>query len=94
MKCQECQFENPAGAKFCNECGNEIELACPQCSNVNPAGSKFCNECGHNLAKPIGPMESAESGQKQISSTAILEPTPLPEGERRHATIVFPATLP
>jgi class 3 adenylate cyclase/tetratricopeptide (TPR) repeat protein len=89
MICQQCQFENPAEAKFCNECGSKLELACPQCSKVNPLGSKFCNECGHNLAKPIDPMESAESGQNQIPSTAILEPTPLPEGERRQATIVF-----
>jgi len=25
MKCPKCQFENPAGAKFCNECGQAIQ---------------------------------------------------------------------
>ena len=25
MKCPKCQFENPEGAKFCNECGHKLE---------------------------------------------------------------------
>jgi rRNA maturation endonuclease Nob1 len=25
MKCPKCQFENPEGAKFCNECGHRLE---------------------------------------------------------------------
>jgi len=86
MKCLKCQFENPAGAKFCNECGSKLELACPQCSNVNPPSSKFCNDCGHNLVKPSTPAESSQ--QPDLPSTQP-EPAPLSEGERRHATIVF-----
>ena len=27
MKCPNCQFENPATAKFCNECGHRLEEA-------------------------------------------------------------------
>jgi class 3 adenylate cyclase/tetratricopeptide (TPR) repeat protein len=27
MKCLKCQFENPEGAKFCNECGQKLEEA-------------------------------------------------------------------
>jgi len=29
MKCPKCQFDNPEGAKFCNECGHKFgeELA-------------------------------------------------------------------
>ena len=89
MKCHQCQFENPAGAKFCNECGSNLELACPQCSNVNPPGSKFCNECGHNLAKLSPPAESSQPSQQPDLPSAPPEPAPLPEGERRQATIVF-----
>ena len=29
MKCTECQFENPDGAKFYIECGNPMEFHCP-----------------------------------------------------------------
>jgi len=80
MNCKKCDFENPDGTKFCNECGSKLELACPQCGNVNPAGSKFCNECGHNLTNSFTAAESSEVAQ---------QPAGLPEGERRQTTIVF-----
>ena len=89
MKCSKCQFENPPGVKFCNECGSKLEFACPQCSKVNPPGSRFCNECGHNLAKPFASTEEAESGQKPGYSSPIHESVHLSEGERRQATVVF-----
>ena len=89
MKCQNCRFENPSGAKFCNECGSKIELACPQCSKVNPPGSKFCNECGHNLAKTFAPANLSHAYSQPDSPSMQSEPAPLPEGERHQATIVF-----
>ena len=97
MKCQNCQFENPSGAKFCNECGNKLKFACPQCSKMNPPGSNFCNECGHNLAKTFAPAKLSHASSQPDSTSMQSEPAPLPEGERRQATIVFsdlfPATL-
>ena len=46
MKCPKCGFENIDKAKFCNECGNKLEIPCLSCSSPNPPGSKFCYECG------------------------------------------------
>jgi len=89
MKCPQCQFDNPSSAKFCNACGSKLELACPQCGNVNPPGSKFCNECGHNLALTPAPAESSQSSQESGVISVPPEPGPLPEGERRQATILF-----
>jgi class 3 adenylate cyclase/tetratricopeptide (TPR) repeat protein len=86
MKCKKCDFENPDGAKFCNECGSKLELTCPQCSKVNPAGSKFCNECGNNLTNS---STAAESSKIAHQSSRLSESPSLPEGERRQATIVF-----
>ena len=49
---------NPAGAKFCNECGakrpeapvaEEGPAKCPKCGAEVPEGAKFCNECGEKL---------------------------------------------
>ena len=51
MKCPSCQFENPAGAKFCNNCGSKLDMPCLNCGTANPPGSKFCNECGQRLEK-------------------------------------------
>jgi len=90
MKCQNCQFDNPVGAKFCNECGSKLALACPQCGHVNPAGSKFCNECGHNLAKPVESTKRVgHTSPKASPVSPKLESAPLSEGERRQSTIVF-----
>ena len=83
MKCPSCQFDNPPGAKFCNECGSKLELACPQCGQVNPPGSKFCNECGHNLLKRNEYPETTDPLPPAADVKVV------PEGERRQATIVF-----
>lgn len=55
MRCPRCGFENLDKAKFCNECGNRLELVCLNCKTANPLGSKFCYECGHNLTLPVEP---------------------------------------
>jgi membrane protease subunit (stomatin/prohibitin family) len=46
--CPNCKAAVPAGAKFCNNCGQKITgpMACPSCSAQVPANSKFCPECG------------------------------------------------
>ncbi len=52
MKCPRCQYENPADAAFCNECGARLEVACSACGEANRAGAKFCRKCGEPLAQP------------------------------------------
>lgn len=89
MKCPKCQFENSADAKFCNECGNKLELVCRQCTKVNPAGSKFCNECGQSLAQSVPSNDLQGSLESSQSLSTIPEPAFLSEGERRQATVVF-----
>jgi class 3 adenylate cyclase/tetratricopeptide (TPR) repeat protein len=89
MQCPECQFDNLAGAKFCNECGSKLDITCPNCSNLNPAGSKFCNECGHNLSQSDVPREATDSLPSTTAEPTAPEFTSVPEGERRQATVVF-----
>ncbi len=48
--CSNCGAENPAGQKFCGECGVALAAICPSCDAPNPAGQKFCGECGTALA--------------------------------------------
>ena len=89
MRCLKCQFDNPPDAKFCNECGNKLELACPQCTKVNPAGSKFCNECGQSLAQLVSSNGFQGSLESSQPLSTMPEPSSLSEGERRQATVVF-----
>lgn len=51
--CPHCGAKNPAGQKFCGECGKTmvIGITCPNCGKVNPVGQKFCGDCGAKLSK-------------------------------------------
>ena len=61
MNCSQCNHENPAGARFCNECGAPLQTSCAQCGQVNPPGSKFCNGCGTKLGAVSAPATPAAS---------------------------------
>jgi membrane protease subunit (stomatin/prohibitin family) len=51
--CASCQAANPAGAKFCMNCGQGMAPAvahCTECGTELPAGAKFCGNCGTRAA--------------------------------------------
>ena len=73
MKCPNCQFDNRKGAKFCKECGTNLELACSGCGTVYEMGSNFCDECGLSL----------------VQESQIEKSDPASEGERKHVTVLF-----
>jgi len=73
MICIKCQFENRDGAKFCKECGTNLELACSGCGTVYEIGSNFCDECGYSLAQ-----------ESQINKTESAS-----DGERKYVTVLF-----
>lgn len=51
--CPHCNAKNPAGQKFCGECGKPmvVGIVCPACGKVNATGQKFCGDCGAKLSK-------------------------------------------
>lgn len=93
MKCPKCQFENPVGAKFCNECGDKLGLVCTQCNKTNPPVSKFCNICGHNLNglnRPPGiDYANPQSYTPKFLADKILTTRSSIEGERKLVTVLF-----
>ena len=72
MKCPKCQFENPDGAKFCNECGNKLKLVCPGCGRQIPVGSKFCNECSQKLKEVLEAEEKAPEAEGERIGEILL----------------------
>src|SRR6201988_4407417 len=77
MLCPNCKIDNPAGLRFCNQCGAQLSKICPQCTAENSAGAKFCSQCGASLdglTKRAGEPQTRERGF---------------EGERRHLTVLF-----
>lgn len=55
VPCPKCSTPNPAGAKFCQNCGANTQaqaaagIQCPNCQAQVPAGAKFCNNCGQSV---------------------------------------------
>lgn len=52
--CPNCGKPNPAGTKFCGDCGGKMEVAmvpCVKCGATLREGAKFCNECGSKQEK-------------------------------------------
>ncbi len=73
MRCPRCSFDNPAGIKFCGQCGARLAAPCPSCGTLNPEGFAFCGTCGTSLTSP-GPAQTA---------------TPSATEERKVVTIMF-----
>jgi len=77
--CPSCGAENPAGKRFCGDCGNSLASTCPACGAENPEGKKFCGDCGAVL------------GAAEASAAAAQPPTAeaAPVAERRLVSVLF-----
>jgi double zinc ribbon protein len=55
LQCLACQHESPATAKFCSECGGQLNLKlCKQCEAINERAWQRCYNCGAEFAaQPI-----------------------------------------
>ncbi|HZQ08508.1 MAG TPA: adenylate/guanylate cyclase domain-containing protein [Anaerolineae bacterium] len=90
MKCWNCGFDNPPGAKFCSNCGQPQTKNCPNCNTPNPGGAKFCFNCGYNLqpataagAAPTSAPAAPSAPARPASFAGTLsarEAAPLREG--------------
>ncbi len=91
MQCSRCQHENPAGVKFCGECGARLESLCPACQAANPPANKFCHQCGGPLtAGPSSPkFRSPQSYTPEHLAEKILTSKAALEGERKQVTVLF-----
>jgi class 3 adenylate cyclase len=92
LHCPACQHENPAGQKFCGNCGTRLASLCPSCNASNAPGQKFCGECGSALgqAAPVGGRFAApEAYTPKHLAERILTSKAALEGERKQVTVLF-----
>jgi class 3 adenylate cyclase/tetratricopeptide (TPR) repeat protein len=90
VKCSQCQAENPAGTRFCGQCGAPLALVCPSCGSSNPAGNKFCGQCAAPLDKPAQPrFATPDSYTPKHLAEKILTSKAALEGERKQVTVLF-----
>ncbi len=89
MKCEKCGAENPAGKRFCGDCGEPLANLCPKCGSENPLEKKFCGDCGAALgagkpaAAPARAFAPKHLAERILTSRAALE------GERKQVTVLF-----
>ncbi len=85
MTCPSCHEQNPAGARFCNNCGTRLAEACSSCGVARVGTGKFCSECGTEFAQNA----DAASPPQPAANISITTPAPAPVAERRLVSILF-----
>ncbi len=91
MRCHRCQHENPAGQKFCGECGAGLATGCSACGAPYGPGQKFCGECGAPLGQAAAPAKFASPHAytpKHLADRILTSQSGL-EGERKQITVLF-----
>jgi class 3 adenylate cyclase/tetratricopeptide (TPR) repeat protein len=56
VRCASCDFDSPAGARFCTGCGARLAQSCPACGCAVQAEHQYCAACGHRLAAAPAPV--------------------------------------
>ena len=69
MDCPSCGNANPAGKKFCGECGAPLPARCAACGAENPQRAKFCGDCGAALTA-AAPPSGVAAASKPVTRTA------------------------
>jgi class 3 adenylate cyclase/predicted ATPase len=91
MRCSKCEFENPAGMKFCGKCRTALGLTCPNCSFENPLGFDFCGQCAAALRADAGITKGKAAAAKLAATVRVVaeDASPTLEGERKTVTALF-----
>lgn len=84
MRCEQCNFENPAGMKFCGNCAASLSPTCPKCHFNNPSDFKFCGNCG--AALDSSQSENTYPSQSDPTKTGAISDS---HAERRQLTVMF-----
>ena len=90
MRCSRCHAENPAGMKFCGQCGGLLAGVCPSCGAGYPPENRFCGQCAAPLDRPAEPrFASPQSYTPKHLAEKILTSRGALDGERKHVTVLF-----
>ena len=86
MRCPRCSADNPAGMKFCGQCGAPLGVPCPSCGSGNPPEHRFCGHCGTPLDR--AGLHNAVARGPFIPKPAAGLGTAFP-GEMKQVTVLF-----
>ncbi len=83
MECPSCGSANPAGKRFCGDCGASLPVSCAACGAENPPGKRYCGHCGAALAEADSVPHPSALTPSRPSSEAVAQ------AERRQLTVMF-----
>jgi hypothetical protein len=68
VRCSDCGFGNPEGARFCAGCGARLAQSCPACGFAVEADHQYCAACGHRLVSAQArPWTPAAGERRQVT---------------------------
>ena len=84
--CSRCGHANPAGRKFCTQCGQPLSLKCASCGAELAPEDKFCGECGTAVTAPAAaptqiappPPVAPPVAASEAAPAQVAPPPPLP----------------
>ena len=93
MLCAKCGAENPAGKRFCGDCGASLANRCGQCGPENPPEKKFCGDCGSLLGAAVHAAVALSSSPRPAPNIRVTPEQPdasaTLDGERKTVTALF-----
>ena len=89
MRCPKCNSENPAGTRFCGECGSPFAAKCPKCGAEYTAPAKFCRDCGLNLDAKGRDPAATKPAPGEATPARELPDLSANAGERKTVTALF-----
>jgi class 3 adenylate cyclase len=75
MRCSKCESDNPAGKKFCGDCGTPLENG--------------CLKCGTALGPRDATTQSPSSSLGTADIAILADATAPADGERKTVTALF-----
>jgi class 3 adenylate cyclase/tetratricopeptide (TPR) repeat protein len=83
MDCPSCGTANPAGKRFCGDCGASLPPSCAACGAEIFPGKRFCGNCGAALVEAASVPNAGTSTPSRPSGEAAAQ------AERRQVTVMF-----
>ena len=63
MRCSACTTDNPAGARFCHQCGAALQSLCSACGTELIPNARFCSHCGAALQADATPSAAPTNSE-------------------------------
>jgi class 3 adenylate cyclase len=89
QSCPSCRHGNPSEAKFCQQCGLQLQRICFNCQTEISPDAKFCHRCGQPIGSAAVRSQASRAYTPQYLADKILTTRSALEGERKQVTVLF-----